>query len=70
MAEQYAIAAWRLELEGDTDDAGYHFGISGETAVKYALRASGVEAAWVATAGGAPPHRACKHANAKALSFA
>lgn len=55
MAEQYDVAAWRhhsvaekLEEAGDLDDAGYHFGVCGETAVKQALRASGVEANWIA----------------------
>jgi|HubBroStandDraft_4_1064222.scaffolds.fasta_scaffold487716_2 hypothetical protein len=54
MAEQFDIAAWRhhrvgesLEVMGELDDAGYHFGVCGENAVKYALWASGVHAAWI-----------------------
>jgi hypothetical protein len=54
MAEQFDIAAWRhhrvgesLEAIGELDDAGYHFGVCGENAVKYALWASGVRAAWL-----------------------
>lgn len=59
MAEQFDIAAWRhhrvgeaLEAIGELDDAGYHFGLCGENALKYALWASGVCAAWI-TAGAA-----------------
>src|SRR4051794_13118464 len=59
MAEQFDIAAWRhhrvgetLEVMGELDDAGYHFGVCGENALKYALWASGVYAAWI-TAGAA-----------------
>lgn len=54
MAEQYDVAAWRhhrvgemLENGAELDDAGYHFGVCGENAVKYALWASGVQAAWI-----------------------
>lgn len=55
MAEQYGVAAWRhhdvaetLEHLGFLDDAGYHFGVCGENAVKHSLRAAGVESVWVA----------------------
>jgi len=55
LAEQYEVAAWRhhrvgelLVAAGELDDAGYHFGVCGETAVKHLLLASGVEAAWIA----------------------
>ncbi len=54
MAEQYGVAALRhqrvagsLELGAELDDAGYHFGVCGENALKYALWASGVESAWI-----------------------
>ena len=54
MAEQFDIAAWRhhrvaetLEILAELDDAGYHFGVCGENAVKYALWAAGVQAAWI-----------------------
>lgn len=55
MAEQYDVAAWRhqraaeaLEGANEYDDAAYHYGLVGETAIKHALRASGCEAAWLA----------------------
>ncbi len=55
MAEVYDVAAWRhyrtaeiLQDAGQGDDASYHFGITGETALKSALRVSGCEAAWIA----------------------
>lgn len=55
MTEQYDIAAKRhrdvgekLQTGRDLDDAGYHFGVSGENSVKYALEASGVVSAWLA----------------------
>jgi hypothetical protein len=54
MTEQYQVAAWRhhetaeaLQGRGFLDDAGYHYGVSGENSVKYALQASGVEAGWL-----------------------
>ena len=44
MAEQFCVAALRhldtaelLEREGKLDDAGYHYGLAGETAVKHAV---------------------------------
>lgn len=53
MNERYDVAAGRhqrvaehLEGKGEFDDAGYHYGVAGENAVKNALRDSGVEAAW------------------------
>ncbi len=69
MAEQYEVAAWRhhrvaelLVAGGELDDAGYHFGVCGETAVKHLLWASGVEAAWIAigATGGKTPDAALK----------
>lgn len=52
MPERYDLAAGRhlrvgytLQAAGEFDDAGYHFGFAGEAAIKYALRASGVEQA-------------------------
>lgn len=54
MPERYDVAAVRhlavgevLENRGDLDDAGYHYGLVGENAVKHALRASGVEQVWL-----------------------
>lgn len=53
MAERYLEAAWRhlgvgekLQRSGDIDDAGYHFGVSGENSLKALLQISGVQAAW------------------------
>lgn len=53
--EQFDIAAARhhhvgelLHQQNEFDDAGYHYGVCGENAVKHALRAAGVEAAWIA----------------------
>lgn len=55
MPERYDIAAGRhlrvggdLQTAGELDDAGYHFGLAGECAVKHALRAAGVEQALAA----------------------
>jgi hypothetical protein len=55
MTEQYDVAAWRhlnaageLERACQYDDAAYHFGLAGENAIKQILRASLVEAAWLA----------------------
>lgn len=53
MPEQYDLAAVRhfraaehLEAGGHADDAGYHFGICAENAVKSALREAGLEGYW------------------------
>lgn len=49
MADQYGVAALRhlgtaeaLEVKGRLEDAGYHYGIAGETAVKASLERAGV----------------------------
>lgn len=54
MVEQYDVAARRhqrsaeiLESANECDDAGYHYGLVGEMAIKHALRASGCEAKWL-----------------------
>ena len=56
MAERHDVAAWRhlrvgelLVGLGEFDDAGYHFGVSGENSIKFALWASGVRSAWIVT---------------------
>ncbi|WP_156356091.1 hypothetical protein [Sphingomonas sp. Leaf22] len=53
MPEQFNIAAIRhlrtaehLEAGGHTDDAGYHFGVCAENAVKCAMREAGLESYW------------------------
>lgn len=54
MSEQYLVAAKRhydvgemLMANGANDDAGYHFGLSGETAIKAMLQLSGIETGWL-----------------------
>lgn len=51
--EQFHIAAQRhfdsatfLESAGHNDDAGYHYGVSAENAVKNAMREAGLESHW------------------------
>ncbi|WP_295437712.1 hypothetical protein [uncultured Thiodictyon sp.] len=53
MTEQYDVAAARhhrvaehLEMNGEIDDAAYHYGLVGENALKYALCKSGVAGVW------------------------
>ena len=53
MTERYSVAAERhhrvavrLEADGETDDAAYHYGLVGENALKYGLFKSGVAQAW------------------------
>lgn len=46
-AEQHIDAGDRLRLHNMLDDAGYHFGVSGENSVKYALEVSGMQSKWV-----------------------
>jgi hypothetical protein len=53
MTEQYEIAALRhfdvaelLLAQLHLDDAGYHFGIAGENALKHALQSAGMEQFW------------------------
>ncbi|MCJ2065051.1 hypothetical protein MKK63_20390 [Methylobacterium sp. J-088] len=55
MTEQYDLAAWRHQGTADHllnnsefDDAGYHYGIVGENALKHAMRISGIEAHFLA----------------------
>ena len=55
MAEQYEVAAWRhlgvgekLLAQQEIDDAGYHFGVSGENSLKAMLQLAGLEAHWLA----------------------
>ncbi|MCB4802629.1 hypothetical protein QO001_002181 [Methylobacterium brachiatum] len=55
MSEQYDLAAWRhqgtadhLLKNSEFDDAGYHYGIVGENALKHAMRSSGIEAYFLA----------------------
>lgn len=50
MAERFYVAAFRhlktagvLEKEGCVDDAGYHYGLAGEMAVKWALVKAGIK---------------------------
>ncbi|MGQ9367003.1 hypothetical protein [Azospirillum sp. ST 5-10] len=45
-ADRHLRVAERLERDNEIDDAAYHYGLVGENALKHALRASGVEAAW------------------------